>query len=295
MINRYTVHLYIVCFAALCAACNTNNKPCGRLIIETDDGKYMLADSNGVSIDNNRYDDLYRSGELLFGGNNSRYCLLDCYGNRLTEMKYEQMSSTTANCVVAVERGRYVVLNSDGTPVSSKHYDSYLNCFNQMAIVGVGERYGVINARGEELIDTRYDQIRYFTDNYALARREGMIYLIVNNYGIVTSTKGNIDLDGDKAEELFEQLKWSAEQIIESRRSYWAAVLEQYNTIVNKCIEMEQTDRQSTFLREKLWDEIGTLRGELTERLRSAQGQPDRQQTTQFFEITNRYYSTVDR
>lgn len=157
---------------------------------------------------------------------NDKSALIDITGKQLTPFKYDLISKFYDGCAVVRIGEKYGFINTNGKEIIKVNYVSiadfndgfaalskddikwmYINTKgkaitpvkyehvapfnNEMALVGIGDKYGFINTKGEEAIPLIYDYAESFdSDGYAL--------VILNGESFYINMKGeklNISLD----------------------------------------------------------------------------------------------------
>ncbi len=94
---------------------------------------------------------------------------------------------------IKTENDKYEFINKKGNVITKKEYEE-LSDFNKngYAIVSNDNLYGVIDSKGKEIIDEKYDEIIFLNDNLfknvkKISKNELFIFKENNKYGIINS------------------------------------------------------------------------------------------------------------
>ena len=94
---------------------------------------------------------------------------------------------------IKTENDKYEFVNKKGNVITKKEYEE-LSDFNKngYAIVSNDNLYGVIDSKGKEIIDEKYDEIIFLNDNLfknvkKISKNELFIFKENNKYGIINS------------------------------------------------------------------------------------------------------------
>lgn len=162
---------------------------CGLAAVKNVEGEWGAVDKNGEVVISLKFAnvEVYDSGVIIVRNNKGKAYLVDKKGEDISE-KYDSISwNDEAGVGVVVDEDEYGLINAKGKEILelTDDFDS-LGSFNEN---GIGryvedEYYGVINSKGKILTDADFDYISYFNENdLAVFRNEDEEYGIINSRG----------------------------------------------------------------------------------------------------------------
>lgn len=153
----------------------------GKVIIEPKlDNLPILNDSNITYFVKEKSKLNYKDGNPIF---NKKYGLLDNTGKVIVEAKFDFLAFQNGVGIVKVEN-KWGVINQKGNfIINPKFEDIDLNGFkNDLLVVKSGNKWGVIDQKGNFIITPKYDEL-YFGSNY---KKHKIGYFSLNKkYGII--------------------------------------------------------------------------------------------------------------
>ena len=175
-------------------------------ISENDNDAYLICAKNGQygvnknkeNIISNEYQSIeYDANNKLFVIEKSKkYGMANIEGKIIVPIQYNQIDITGIYLYAQNEQGT-TVYNTDGTQANIDANVSIINTSNEKYKIKIdndeeqGTKYGVISQKGEQLIEEKYNYIKYLYDNYFIASYEN------GKLGVIDD-KENIKIEMDK-------------------------------------------------------------------------------------------------
>lgn len=231
----------------------------GMLLLRRD-GRYGLADESGKLIMEPVYEELTPiSGKdlVIVRNENREYGILDYEGQVRVPFMYQSIFGDDSGGLRVTDRDTGKTGYLDGEDFSLRipmDYDYIGSFVDGRAVVGLGEKYGVIRCDGTLELSPKYDRIKLFSDGSRAAWKEGMAWLTDRQGGLILSgVYERIEVDGygyritedGKAEYRDRQGK----RIVSDYTWGWEQVYEAENTYIvkgNILLRTGQEDGQST-------------------------------------------------
>ncbi len=127
-------------------------------------GKYGVADELGNVVVKTFYDCIDISNDRILYKLNNKYGLLDFNGKLVTLAEYDLISlpPNINNYYVAAKNGKYGLIDQDGQKIIDFDYEDMSTLptdENYFVAKKKGKNYGIINIRGDVMLDFIYDEI----------------------------------------------------------------------------------------------------------------------------------------
>jgi len=114
---------------------------------------------------------------------NHNYGILDSGLQVKLPIKYQSLELIFPGKIAAKEQGKISMLDEDGKTLSSVKYDAVAPVQDEdLALVKINQKRGLINSHGTLIVPAIYDEIREFQYGMAVVRRNGK-YGLVNSRG----------------------------------------------------------------------------------------------------------------
>jgi len=135
-------------------------------------GKATLIDKTGKELIPYKYDYIYKLHDGFYEVRiNNQEGLIDKQGNEIVPVKYNYLYISENGQIYFGNDNQFGSINLvTGEEIFSVEGDPHENLSSEKIIISKREKYGVINNKGEVLIDFKYNSIKSFTENLVLAR-----------------------------------------------------------------------------------------------------------------------------
>ena len=118
---------------------------------------------------------------------------------------------------------------SESTPVQSvTEYEDTVYCFNQRSVVSLGEKKGLIDNEGREILATEWDSIEFLDDDVALLSRSGLWYLCTRD--------GRLFAEAPEPSDLESTFRSRYAEVTDKDSAYWDGVLDQLDNLREACV-----------------------------------------------------------
>lgn len=112
---------------------------------------------------------------------NGLYGIISASGKAILENNYQEIKNVTGNSMYVVRDDSGLrLIDSNLNTVLSSGFEDITSINGENLIIRNGESFGVITTTGESRIPVEYEDLIYATDNYYIARRNGL-------YGIIST------------------------------------------------------------------------------------------------------------
>ncbi|TDQ25483.1 WG repeat-containing protein [Tenacibaculum caenipelagi] len=146
-------------------------------------GKYGILDINGNEILSNNYEYLeFSSVATLFKfKENNKFGLIDLKGQKIINPKYNEIIVTHKGKILIIQKnGNYGMISSKGDKITDFKYKSIINYFNSdlFAFKNSDNKYGYLDKKGKEVIKANFDFANQFINDFAVIikdRKKGII------------------------------------------------------------------------------------------------------------------------
>lgn len=121
--------------------------------------------------------------------------------------------------------GKYVLVDDVSDSVLSKEYDHILNIYNGVIIYREGNKYGLLDSTGIELIPPTYNYIDGQRDGYAVAYKKGFVEGSYHNGFAFPKELGEAGLIDSRGNVVipfvYDDLRYSGEDVITGDKVFW--------------------------------------------------------------------------
>lgn len=153
----------------------------GLFLVSEKDGCGVLS-SSGECILSAIYDNVEIGSHVLMAADKEGQWLFDLQGNKLSDQPYDRMSIAERNMsepIPVYKNNKVGFISGDHTVSIPLQYDNFISQKEDKLLVKKGDMYGLINDKGETLIDFVYDELTPFnTEQYAYAVKGGKAGII---------------------------------------------------------------------------------------------------------------------
>lgn len=157
-----------------------------RSIVVEKDGLRGIVNSNlkSLVVDCN-YDDITTlstdsEDDGYIVSSNGNYGIISASGKTILETNYSEIKNTTGDSMYVVNDGSGLkLIDSNLNTILDSGFDDIISINGDNLIIQNGGSYGVITISGESRIPAEYEELVYATDNYYIARQNGL-------YGIIS-------------------------------------------------------------------------------------------------------------
>jgi hypothetical protein len=140
----------------------------------------------------------------IIGFSSGKYCVINKYGNFLTECKYEKIFPFSGGYAAVLLKGKIGFINTDGKEVvpCSFDYSEFVKYrfSEERALVKSSNGYGYIDPAGKLVIDFQYSRATGFHDGFALVVDKNRVYSMIDTSGKVIVTLNGCTDNHDYAE-----------------------------------------------------------------------------------------------
>ncbi len=178
--------------------------------IEDDENAYLICAKNGKygvikndkTIIENEYQSIEydKNNKIFIIEKSKKYGVANIKGEIIVPIQYDQIDITGIYLYAKNDQGT-TVYNNNGSQVNIDSNIVILNTDNEKYKIKInnkqGTKYGVINEKGEQLIEEKYNYIRYLYDNYFMVSYEN------GKLGVLDDDENvKIELDKDSFQQL---------------------------------------------------------------------------------------------
>lgn len=168
------------------------------------DGKYGIANNEGKIVIKPQYLEIAQLGKdnksgYIVEDDNQKYGIVDYSDNVILQCEYDKVNQVYGNDLYVVTKlEKQILVGKDGKEVlsSNQNYDeitSILKTKDAGVIVKKGKKYGVINLKGEKVIEFNYDELQEAKSGIFIFKKNGKYGIIdVDNNEKVSAKYTNI-------------------------------------------------------------------------------------------------------
>lgn len=150
-------------------------------------GKLGFINKKGQIVQPNKYSDInpFRNPEgIIKVVLNGKHGYIDSVGNERLSAKYDELMYKK-ECIIALKNKKYGVLNAKGKEIIPFIYDNVTGYYDGVICVKLGDNWGIIDLSHRFIVPLRlkYDYVAGFDNGYSVVRKNNK-YGIINKKGI---------------------------------------------------------------------------------------------------------------
>ena len=161
------------------------------------DDKFGLVTTEGTQVLDTVYTDILKFGKTYKDGyivvdQNKKYGVVDYMGKQLLENKYEKVEQIYGkDSFVISESGKQKLINATGEILAQEGFESIKQILSGTTTQGIifklGDKYGIMDTKGETIIGNAYDDLKEAKEGVFIAKKG-------DKYGII-DLKNEVKVD----------------------------------------------------------------------------------------------------